>query len=71
MRFLKGEDQLQFAWVGPAPAIAAAANGSPVDLPEADPRRDGSGTPLAQAITACGGPLDIAANAIAHGTVDA
>ena len=29
-RFLKGEDSLLLAWVGPAPAIAAAASGSPV-----------------------------------------
>ncbi|MGN6724226.1 MAG: DNA gyrase subunit A, partial [Marmoricola sp.] len=71
MRFLKGEDQLQFAWVGPAPAIAAAANGSPVDLPALDPRRDGSGTPLAQAIAACGGPLVLASETSAHGTVEA
>ena len=40
-RFLKGEDALVFAWVGTAPARAAAASGAPVDLPEADraPRR--------------------------------
>ena len=29
-RFLKGEDALLLAWAGPAPAIAAAASGSPV-----------------------------------------
>ena len=42
-RFLKGEDALVFAWAGAAPARAAAASGSPVDLPEPIGRRDGSG----------------------------
>jgi len=56
-RFLKGEDTLVFAWAGPAPAMAAAASGAPVDLPEADGRRDGSGTPGSQPITAAAGPL--------------
>ncbi|MEU4746075.1 DNA gyrase C-terminal beta-propeller domain-containing protein, partial [Actinosynnema sp. NPDC023658] len=41
-RFLKGETALALAWVGPRPA-GAAANGSPVELPEPDERRDGSG----------------------------
>ncbi|WP_424211414.1 DNA gyrase/topoisomerase IV subunit A [Streptomyces sp. BI20] len=45
-RFLKGEDVLTLAWVGHAPARAAAANGAPAELPAADPRRDGSGGPL-------------------------
>jgi DNA gyrase subunit A len=56
-RFLKGEDALLFAWVGTAPARAAAASGSPVELPAADGRRDGSGTPASQPITACAGPV--------------
>lgn len=56
-RFLKGEDTLVFAWAGPAPARAAAASGAPIDLPEADGRRDGSGTPGSQPITACSGPV--------------
>ncbi|GAA4003199.1 hypothetical protein GCM10022247_25060 [Allokutzneria multivorans] len=43
-RFLKGEKALFLAWVGPRPA-AASENGSAVDLPEPDPRRDGSGSP--------------------------
>jgi DNA gyrase subunit A len=53
-RFLKGEDSLLLAWAGRAPAIAAAASGSPVPLPAADARRDGSGTPGAQPIAAIG-----------------
>jgi len=51
-RLLKGEDVLQLAWVGPTPAVAAAASGSPVELPSVDPRRDGSGTPPGQPIAA-------------------
>jgi DNA gyrase subunit A len=56
-RFLKGEDALIFGWAGPAPARAAAASGSPVDLPEGTGRRDGSGTPGSQPIVACAGPV--------------
>ncbi len=56
-RFLKGEDVLVFAWAGAAPARAAASSGSPIDLPAADGRRDGSGTPGSQPIAACAGPV--------------
>ena len=56
-RFLKGEDALVFAWAGAAPARAAASSGSPIDLPEANGRRDGSGMPGSQPIAACAGPL--------------
>ncbi|HEV6955528.1 MAG TPA: DNA topoisomerase IV subunit A [Promicromonospora sp.] len=45
-RLLKGEDGLIMAWVGPTPPRALGAGGQPVDLPEVDERRDGSGTPL-------------------------
>ncbi|MFJ8587917.1 DNA topoisomerase (ATP-hydrolyzing) subunit A [Streptomyces sp. NPDC093595] len=55
-RFLKGEDMLVLAWAGAAPARAAQKNGSPVDLPEADPRRDGSGTPLPKPVAVVAGP---------------
>ncbi|MEV8526498.1 MULTISPECIES: DNA topoisomerase IV subunit A [unclassified Streptomyces] len=55
-RFLKGEDKLLFAWAGPAPARAAQANGAPAQLPEPDPRRDGSGTPLASPVAVVAGP---------------
>lgn len=54
-RFLKGEDTLLLAWAGPSPALAAADNGVAVPLPEPDPRRDGSGTPLRQPISAVAG----------------
>ena len=56
-RFLKGEDTLVFAWAGPAPARAAASSGAPIDLPEANGRRDGSGVPGSQPIAACAGPV--------------
>ncbi|HEY3002369.1 MAG TPA: DNA topoisomerase (ATP-hydrolyzing) [Kribbellaceae bacterium] len=52
-RFLKGEDSLVLAFAGAAPVHASAASGAPVDLPAADGRRDGSGTPAAQPIAAC------------------
>jgi DNA gyrase subunit A len=51
-RFLKGEDTLLLAWVGWAPAVAAAASGGPVELPAADQRRDGSGVGLGQPLAA-------------------
>jgi DNA gyrase subunit A len=56
-RFLKGEDTLVFAWAGTEPALAAAASGAPVDLPEATGRRDGSGTPGSQPVVACASPV--------------
>ncbi|SDD93528.1 DNA topoisomerase (ATP-hydrolyzing) [Actinokineospora iranica] len=43
-RFLKGEAGLVLAWVGPRPA-GASRTGSAIELPEPDPRRDGSGAP--------------------------
>ncbi|HEY8534645.1 MAG TPA: DNA topoisomerase IV subunit A [Micromonospora sp.] len=41
-RFLKGEHELTLAWVGVHPA-AATETGEPLELPEVDSRRDGSG----------------------------
>ncbi|MFI2612691.1 DNA topoisomerase (ATP-hydrolyzing) subunit A [Kitasatospora sp. NPDC018619] len=55
-RFLRGEDALAFAWAGAAPARAATAKGAPVDLPERDPRRDGSGTAVTTPIAVVAGP---------------
>ncbi|MEU1864177.1 DNA gyrase/topoisomerase IV subunit A [Streptomyces gardneri] len=55
-RFLKGEDVLILAWAGATPARAAQKNGTPVPLPEVDPRRDGSGTPLPQPVEVLAGP---------------
>ncbi|GAA2722832.1 DNA gyrase/topoisomerase IV subunit A [Cellulomonas aerilata] len=45
-RFLKGEDALVLAWVGPTPPRATGSAGQPIDLPPVDPRRDGSGVVL-------------------------
>lgn len=56
-RFLKGEDVLTFAWAGPTPARAAQKNGTPATLPEPDPRRDGSGTPLESPVAVIAGPV--------------
>ncbi|MCH0561857.1 MULTISPECIES: DNA topoisomerase (ATP-hydrolyzing) subunit A [unclassified Streptomyces] len=55
-RFLKGEDCLSLGWAGAAPARAAQKNGSPAELPEVDPRRDGSGVSLAKPVSAVAGP---------------
>ena len=56
-RFLKGEDTLVIAWTGRGPARAAAASGAAVELPAAVGRRDGSGTPGSQPLTAVAGPV--------------
>ena len=53
-RFLRGEDELVAAWVGVAPARALREGGKPVALPEADERRDGSGSPLPSPIIGIG-----------------
>ena len=58
-RFLKGEDALLVGWAGTAPARAAATSGAPVDLPQADGRRDGSGVPAPQPIAAVAGPTTL------------
>ena len=54
-RFLKGEDTLLTAWVGTGPALAADADGKPVDLPGALGKRDGSGTPPSAPVAGLGG----------------
>ncbi|MEV0578875.1 DNA topoisomerase IV subunit A [Streptomyces sp. NPDC050392] len=56
-RFLKGEDVLVFGWAGATPARAAQKNGTPAALPEPDPRRDGSGTPLENPVAVIAGPV--------------
>ncbi|MGW2090737.1 DNA gyrase/topoisomerase IV subunit A [Promicromonospora sukumoe] len=53
-RLLKGEDGLILAWVGATPPRALGAGGQPVDLPEVDERRDGSGTPIAVPVAVIG-----------------
>jgi DNA gyrase subunit A len=54
-RFFKGEDTLVLAWAGPGPARGATNAGVPVDLPEPDGRRDGSGTRIRQPLASLGG----------------
>ncbi len=54
-RFLKGEDALVLAWAGPGPARGATAAGTPVDLPPATGRRDGSGERVRHPLAAVGG----------------
>ncbi|MDQ0949093.1 DNA gyrase subunit A [Streptomyces phaeochromogenes] len=56
-RFLKGEDCLSLAWAGPTPARAAQKDGTPAELPEMDPRRDGSGVSLAKTVSVVAGPV--------------
>ncbi|MCL1871906.1 MAG: hypothetical protein FWF90_16040 [Promicromonosporaceae bacterium] len=53
-RFLRGEARLVLAWVGEGPARAVGGAGQPVELPQPDMRRDGSGTPLPAPITSIG-----------------
>ncbi len=53
-RFLKGESVLLLAWAGSKPAVAAAPSGTPIVLPPATGKRDGSGTPILQAISSVG-----------------
>ncbi|GAA4897585.1 DNA topoisomerase (ATP-hydrolyzing) subunit A [Streptomyces coeruleoprunus] len=55
-RFLKGEDVLVLAWAGASPARAAQKNGAPVELPDVDPRRDGSGSPLPKPVAVLASP---------------
>jgi DNA gyrase subunit A len=54
-RFLRGEDTLVLAWAGAAPALGATEAGTPVELPPALGRRDGSGIKLTQPLAAIGG----------------
>ncbi|AXL91392.1 DNA topoisomerase IV [Streptomyces sp. CB09001] len=56
-RFLKGEDCLAFAWAGAVPALAAQKNGTPAQLPDIDPRRDGSGVSLPKTVSVVAGPV--------------
>jgi DNA gyrase subunit A len=56
-RLLRGEDGLLLAWAGTGPARAAAGSGSPVELPAANGRRDGSGVAVGQPVAAVGSPL--------------
>jgi DNA gyrase subunit A len=52
--FLKGEDLLALAWVGPTPALGVGVDGSVRQLPEGGARRDASGTTLDAVIGSIG-----------------
>ncbi|MEA9984817.1 DNA topoisomerase IV subunit A [Subtercola sp. RTI3] len=53
-RFIRGEDSLQLAWVGPAPALAVGSDGAVRTLPDSGAKRDASGTALAAEVGSVG-----------------
>ncbi len=53
-RFLKGEDALHVAWVGPSPALAVGTDGSARQLPDPGAKRDASGQVLDAVVAAVG-----------------
>ena len=56
-RFLKGEDTVSVAWVGPLPARAVGPDGAPRSLPESGSRRDASGTMLDAVVGSIGAQI--------------
>ena len=54
--FLRGEDVLQLAWVGPTP-LAVGADGSARALPAGGAKRDASGIPLDSPLGSVGTPI--------------
>ena len=42
-KFIRGEDQIYFAWVGPIDAMALTSDGKPTELPSELAKRDASG----------------------------
>jgi DNA gyrase subunit A len=55
--FLKGEDTLTIAWIGPAPALAVGTDGSARALPESGSKRDASGSPMDAVVGSIGRAL--------------
>jgi DNA gyrase subunit A len=53
-RFVRGEDQLYFAWVGNEPVRALTADGNPIELRGEKAKRDASGTTQAAVIGSVG-----------------
>jgi DNA gyrase subunit A len=59
-RFLKGEDGLIQAWIGPSPVIGVTESGIVVDLSGMTGRRDGSGNAITRQLARVGHPFDVA-----------
>ncbi len=53
-RFLKGEDALHVAWVGPSPALGVGIDGSARQLPDGGAKRDASGQTLDAVVASVG-----------------
>ena len=53
-RFVRGEDQLYFAWAGSEPIWALTADGKPIELRGEKAKRDASGTPQTAVIGSVG-----------------
>ena len=58
-RFLKGEDGLIQAWIGPAPVVGATESGVIVDLTAMTGRRDGSGNVINRQLAHLGHPFGL------------
>jgi hypothetical protein len=56
-RFLKGEDGLIQAWLGPAPVIGVTESGVVVDLSGMTGKRDGSGNAITRQLAHLGHPF--------------
>jgi DNA gyrase subunit A len=63
-RFLKGEDALVVAWVGPEPALAVGTDGAVRKLPEALAKRDASGRFLEGVVGYIGASIATPADAV-------
>jgi DNA gyrase subunit A len=58
-RFLKGEDNLVQAWIGPTPVIGVTESGIVVDLSGMTGKRDGSGNAITRQLAIIGTPFRI------------
>jgi len=58
-RFLKGEDGLIQAWIGPSPVIGVTESGIVVDLSGMTGRRDGSGNAITRPLSHLGHPFGL------------
>ena len=58
-RFLKGEDGLIQAWIGPTPVIGVTESGIVVDLSGMTGRRDGSGNAITRQLARIGHPFGL------------